>query len=403
MNICRMALALSFGLIALAGQPAIGQSSPDEAPNPYLQLKRPRPWAITYRVQVRAGAPGVSGGQNYAGGMTRRFEFSNAGILIPFVIKSASSRTAEDAKVEGRMRLDDAVVSTEPEVIGDPEQGWAFAQWRADAGQGMTMDVTATFETTAYETVFNERDARKLDWPVDWPAEAKESYEVSLYGIGLPRAGEAGPVLDLINKWTEGNDPKTIPPVELAKFLAGKVQEHIRSVNVARSKGRKTPQTRLDNEFNLQEVKVTIETRRASPHDITTLLAAVYRTAGIPARIVVGYEGGNGFDDDGTIRSWVEFCLYDEANNLTTWIPVDIAGLRRRGARMGDLGKPWRLFGSNPELNKIVPISFSFEGPTAVGEDEQPRMFQVWMRPGTPESLYTSLEVNLTRPARRRP
>src|SRR5262249_42957937 len=156
--------------------------------------------------------------------------------------------------------------------------------------------------------------AMKVKWPTSpWPVSAKSTFDRD------PIADHNSPdVRALVTKWTEGKDPKTIPPVKLAKFLMGQVLELCQPSG----DGLAFSDMGMFRGVVLQEIGQTISTRSGTDHDITNLLVAVYRAAGLPARTVIGYDVTEKKGQDANflqkrrssakLRPWAEFCLYDE-------------------------------------------------------------------------------------------
>lgn len=67
----------------------------------------------------------------------------------------------------------------------------------------------------------------------------------------------------------------------------------------------------------------TIENGGGVCRDLAALYASLLRAAGVPARLVTGYLGG---DVDG-FHAWVEFYGGDVGDNPSPWIPVDVSGI----------------------------------------------------------------------------
>lgn len=63
-------------------------------------------------------------------------------------------------------------------------------------------------------------------------------------------------------------------------------------------------------------------------------MAVLFRKAGLPTRTVIAWDvsgdNNNRFLKDSKkankLRSWVEFYLFDDANNAFNWVPVDVVG-----------------------------------------------------------------------------
>jgi hypothetical protein len=197
------------------------------------------------------------------------------------------------------------------------------------------------------------------------------------------------PIRELVDRWTRGKDPKSIPPAQLAKFFAGEVQR------LVQPSGNGIGYNRLGlmEGIDLQGAPFTADRGRGSEFDMVCVLAAVYREAGLPARIVVGYDIGESKDEDRgnflrrrgseDLRAWVEFALIDEATGRTCWIPVDVVRMRKVSSRTPPLDQPWKYFGTHDELDGLIPFAFQFHPPTTVRAYGSPG-FWGWLVTPTP-------------------
>src|SRR5438552_3954370 len=116
---------------------------------------------------------------------------------------------------------------------------------------------------------------------------------------------------------------------------------------------------------------------RGSEFDEVCLLAAVYRSCGLPCRTVIGWDVGEDKRDkkkflaknNGTkgLRGWVEFALPDvKSPGGVAWVPVDVVRMRKEGSRAQALDKPWKYYGSHDELDGVIQVAFQFHRPTTV-------------------------------------
>ena len=105
------------------------------------------------------------------------------------------------------------------------------------------------------------------------------------------------------------------------------------------------------------------------------VLCAAYRNAGLPARTVIGLDvteskgqdailAGKGKND--RLRSWVEFCLFDESTGKELWVPADPARQRASSNRPPAFDRPWKYFGNNDDLDDVLPLAFQYHPPTTV-------------------------------------
>ncbi|MFT5424911.1 MAG: hypothetical protein ACI89L_002714 [Phycisphaerales bacterium] len=420
------AVPLALALLMPSGS-ALAQPE-DELPqdSPFLSFERPQRWTFGLRATLLAGesASNVatarrSGGRSVANRTLSldEWRFEQFVVVAPVVLRTASS-LALMSKPTGSLELDDFIVDEEP-TIPPPYQGQAlYARWDlATAGVAREMELEQWIDYISYETVFDEDAAMQIGWPTRWPGEAQSTFlpqqYVSLDAAGSPFPASDTTVADLLAKWTGGEDPKAIPPVQLAKWLAGKVQEYVR-ISRAGTTNRRQQDAEMATASPTAsgiEVKSAPETAligEGTKHDAAVLLAALYREAGLPTRLVMGYQenerdGSRKLRDQERIRSWVEFALYDEASDQLTWVPVDVARLRESSSRMKPMDQKWKYFGSHDELDDVVPIAFHIHPPTDVRSYASAAFFGITMVPAPPDRATQFITFSQNRTPTRPP
>lgn len=156
----------------------------------------------------------------------------------------------------------------------------------------------------------------------------------------------------------------------------------------------------------IQPPAETLRSGRGTAADTAALLAALYRKAGIPARIVIGHDTGGSRNITGRQRSvglryWVEFALYDEAANTINWVPVDVVRMRRATSRPPAIERPWRYFGTHDELDEVVPFAFHFHPPTDVVSYGAPAFWGWFVTPTPPVAATQTVRFSATTAPRR--
>jgi hypothetical protein len=343
-----------------ATQPAPSPSSQRSILDGLLQRGRSRDWTLKVRVHVYAEAETTSRTINI-----REMQFDTAAIVFPANYGTASSELDQE-RFKGEVRFDDRVVDDDPVFQEGYPCGTRLARWEMLNKRGREMTLLVEIPVTAWETIFDEKGAERVPWPGQWSPTA----ETALRPDTFVDAGSAE-VKELVDQWLEGNDPKKLKPVTLAKFLAGRVWEHVQ----VSGNGLEWSNLGFVG-VNLQRASLTAKSGRGSEHDMTVLLAAVYRAAGLPARVVIGYDVSakkepekflkKEKDGPTSIRAWVEFCLYDEGAQKELWVPVDVARMRASSSRVPALQKPWKYFGTHDELENVIPFAFQYHPPTTV-------------------------------------
>lgn len=347
------------------------------------------------------------------------FGFETLGVVFPFIKSSASSVNEEPVKgatgvngkgFRGDLKFDDKVVSSSVQLLKGYSNGTMLAKW--DAGErGKTttirqVQLDITLPMRAFSTKFAEAEAMKIGWPSQLPAVAQSALEPQLFvedGVdeaGVVKKYDDAPLDKAMGLWKGEwgvSDLKNVPPAMLAKMIAGKVW----GVVQPSGEGISARRTGEFAGFVLQPPSITLTSGKGSEHDMTVLLAALYRKAGIPTRTVIGYdladEDRSRRERSSKLRSWVEFYLYDEATETANWIPVDIARLRKVSSRPQAIEREWKYFGTNPELDFVLPFAFHFHPPTDVVSYGSPGFWGWFVSPEAPKSAEQSIRFAGTR------
>ncbi len=292
-------------------------------------------------------------------------QFTQATVVYPVLYGSASHEVDTD-NVKGEFRLNDRTVDSSVEFSDTYQAGARYGRWAMKEGRGREVELQVEIPMTSWETKFNERLAARVEWPTTWSQTAQTALTAQTYINPADRT-----ITELVKEWTNGKDPKSIKPVQLAKWLAGQVQELMQVNGV----GFTTADNGLIEGIEVRDAGRSAQEGEGTIHDMTCVLCAVYRAAGLPARPVIGWDVSESKGDDNflsrkgggdsALRSWVEFCLYDEDAQKEAWIPVDIYKIRNRSSRMRSMDEKWKYFGEHDELDDVMPIAFHFHPPVA--------------------------------------
>lgn len=385
-----------------------------------IQKIRTRSWLMKVEVRVNAFNE-VDASTGMPANNTLKFQ--TAKVVFPKVFSTAGSRFLDELpdRFASRLRLDGATKDDEMKLLNTVyPSGARLMGWEATNYQGNGMTLTVEMPIDTWGVQFDEQLAYSIPWPASWPAEASSTFQPQL-GVDhactnpLPLDEQVKQTNDRINlliaEWTQGNDPKSIPPVQLAKFLAGQTLQMLQESGDGLAFNRIRP-TRTGagvatfQGFDLKGALKTIEDGRGSEHDIACTLAAIYRKAGLPARVVIGYDPGfadvNKARRSGkkALRSWVEFALVDPVPNRLFWVPVDIVRQRNQSSRAPDFSSKWDFFGNNHELEVILPLSFHYHPPTTVVAHGSPCLWGWLTTPATQMADQTVRFDAITLPAR---
>ncbi|MGP1346661.1 MAG: transglutaminase domain-containing protein [Phycisphaerales bacterium] len=181
-------------------------------------------------------------------------------------------------------------------------------------------------------------------------------------------------IIALVNRWLGGRSPRDAPPYRLAKFLAGQVVEHVQPNGAGLAFGFTDPGNTgvgvgTAGGFECFGAVFAAVYGRGSPHDLANLLCAVYRAAGLPARITIVADAERINEPSAqlsAVRAFVEFYLWNEAAGVGEWIPVDIQRQREFSSRPPPLDRQWEHFGIVRNGAMLAPIAHHWHPPAGV-------------------------------------
>jgi hypothetical protein len=411
------------------GQTATDQDAPktwDLRPSPHIKREKPKRWTLDTMIFIGTEEfTRIVDGRAIPSNDT--WEFTAATLVFPVLAETGSSILevvdgpgGETPAVSGRVEFDDRLMTEELTIVTQdigggllPAGTWR-AQWQVQppsSGAYVPREVELHVRTSmvSYETVFDERAAKTLDWPSEeWPPEAAATFQPQmLVDFDLEgRPFNMEPVVKLLEHWSDGNDPRSVKPVVLAKYLAGKVAEHVQPTGTGITSGK----TGAMEGFAAVGPAQAALTGRGTELDLPILLVAIYRAAGLPARLVIGYdEQGAGKTvylkrsrGSGQIRVWVEFALYDEAEQTFGWVPVDVRALRGSSSRMPPnfLDRPTKYFGTHDELARVAPLAFHFHPPTTVRSYGSPALWGWFVTPSPPGRARQQVSFSISSSSR---
>lgn len=433
---CRWATTLALMLAPPApGQPA--------GPRPLLERRNPTDWTLHGELFLTPFADRGLGGVRFAG----VFEI-NEGVVVFPLIAGASTSELRLLEATTELRVQQQVVDTEPTMLVNYQAGERMGRWDIPRVRADEVRLIMDLPVRCFEVTLDVARASALEWPVgDWPPTAVSALQPQQFVESDDAAVRA-----LVQEWTNGQ-PRRMRPYDLAQFLAGRVIDHMQPSGEGFVTGRFGRFAGLD----LAGAARTAQTGRGSPHDVAALLCAVYRAAGLPARVVVGFDVAQSMGRDAQIfnvgdncgghetrrasnvpilRTWVEFYLLDPANPRETtaprdppitgavavtraeadasaipdpgwWIPVDIVRLREFSSRALPTNQPWPWFGTNDCTDNLVPLSFHFHPPTTVagGHPGSPALYGWLATPATPRAdqhlLFRAMHTPVRAPQRR--
>lgn len=365
----------------LACSPVSGQSNPRrhaKPAEPIAVLRRDeansRDW--TLHVEVRLHATQLRGDPSGVLPPSPMFALNNIEFLFP-ILDSSAMHEVYPSRMTSVFQVDTRPVDKSPDILHGYQSLSSIGIWKAEKVLDDYLVFIMEVPMTCWETRIDESAARRRDWPgAAWSAEMALCLEPQLF----VEAGDPA-VHDLVRQWTRG-DPRARKPYDLAKWLAARVIEHMRITDpptASQARGVALGQTTavFVEGFVVHGAAATARAKQGSVFDMACLLTAVYRAAGLPARLVIGYDVKPSEERSGLLlRSWVEFFLPrnpppasspDSRAAVTSrdgeWIPVDITRQWEFSSRAPRQELRWEYFGHNEEFDFVVPIAFHWLPP----------------------------------------
>lgn len=390
-------------------RPTAGSQYEIEFPGPYLKRQQSRTLRLSTRIDI------VAWKERYppAGYPPRydTFDFDSLVVVFPLLDETAHARTLRNSW-EGRLRLDGAVGDDTVSVLGGYPLGTRLVRLECGPGSAREVTLELQYDVQVFRHIFDEQGALRVPWPRgDWPEALKSALERQFYidhaidpATGADTPYDMQPVDDALARYLSEqrlNTPRDVNPAALAKILLGKVAAEIQPSG----DGLSYNTVGLVEGIHLQGPPVTLAQRRGSEHDMAVLLTALYRKAGLPARLVIGVQRGQGglgapSRSRTRLRTWVEFALLEEpaqagGRAMLNWIPVDPAGLRRSSSRPPPLERPWKHFGVLEDADETVPFAFHFHPPTSVASYGSPGFWGWMMSPTLPQTARQSISFQM--------
>jgi len=412
---------------AIAQSPSHPDSVTPLKPNPYLRHTNPWRWDINSQLILSSGINSDMYGRDadrvYQDNRRRNLVSSSWNLpdfefIFP-VVRAGGFYWSPNEDIESHLRIDGIRFTPEAEVLRTLDSHAGYAWWKSNQRDKDTDELyfSQVSHIVSADTIFDEELAKRIPWPTAWPEDASRFLTPIADRVTKP-IEQAGldRIADLVQEWTQGKDPKSIDQFTLAKFLTGKVIEYVR---VERGRTRLSQTVRVSDRnrvlndgtdpllnpwpvptstwsgFNVRSADIVAIEPSGSELDLTMLLTAVLRQAGVPARTVICFDNTNKHDQDKMITAIVEFAMYDEANDQTLWIPVDPIRLRDNGRRSNVYEQRWEYFGSHDRLHDMIPIAYYFHPPVNYKAYGYPSLYGIKTTPdiGSSVSQFLSIDV----------
>lgn len=387
---CRTHVARARLLAACATVSAIGAASakppPSPAPSrPFLSVGETDEWTVHVEIEARSSVSRLY--RTTSGGVapthTASFRLDSADIFFPAPESSATHSTdIADFNFRVEAWWENTLIDEKPALSPGPLTSGRYLRALLPAAKGPytgdLLRLRVAIPMTCWETRFDDNRALIAPWPANpWPADLEEC----LRGERLIES-ESKEVRALVDEWT-GGKARSAPPARLAKFLCGKVVALVQPTGTGLATNSFGTMQGFDVAGALAATRAprpsSIDPTVPSEFDMTCLLVAVYRAAGLPSRMVIALDPAK--SNKGSVpvfRTWAEFAMLDETvpapkgwpngspwPGRVEWIPVDVARQREFSSRTPPIEQKWQYFGNNEDTDDLLPLAFVFHPPAA--------------------------------------
>ncbi len=382
--------------------------------NPYLKHTDPWRWDVRTQIFLRAGFRYYSNSRATKNSSTEQTEsiwwaMKDLEVIFP-AVRQGGFYWSPNTDVEASLRAGDFKREQTQQRMFTKDSKAEYTLWRSDVEENVhQIHLIHISHIVTADTIFDHKKAQHLPWPKSWDKVATGFLSPVVDSVGAEvDADAADTIKTLLDFWVEKKDPKGIPQLDLVKFLTGKVIEHVqvRGPGAEFSKqsiNRNSLQSQTSSTpfitgtawggFVVRPANVVARDGKGTKHDLATLLTAVLRSAGVPARTVLCV---NRTDQDILERmvSMVEFAMYDPDRDITFWVPIDIDRLRLNGKRASQYKQWWNYFGTHDQLNDYVPIAYYFHPPASYRAYDLPALYGMRSSSRLPEYVIQSLLID---------
>ncbi len=213
-----------------------------------------------------------------------------------------------------------------------------------DTGMQVMLDLEWTVE--CFSVALDESAAMGIGWPQSWPAELAR-WRAASAGID-PADAMLGPLRDSVRAAC-GADA---PPLAVAKACVRAGSQSLRNPNFRQG----SPLGVFTRGVEVRGASTALSEQQGTVADLTCICVALLRSAGLPARVVIGLAN----EDDGPMQSasdktltvWGEVWLPQ-----CGWIPFDPDRVRGGVGVRAPLEQRWSGFGTDADWEQRIPIT----------------------------------------------
>ncbi len=272
----------------------------------------------------------------------------NTPIVFPMAV-NGGAHELDLTRLSPKLYLEDTLVRADFKLLnvggGTDSQ---LARFVIKEFKGKQIDMRFEEYVMCYDVKVDERAALKIEWPESWDEEVQSALLPQLY---IESTNET--IAQAVRRLVGDNPREKVTPYLLAKILLRGVVQNFQVTGTSISK---TMRESIDG-INVEGAEKALAAKRGTLFDAVCLYVAMCRSAGIPTRPVIGLDNRK----RGELTAWAEFYL-----PTAGWVSVDLRKMIAGPGVMKKLDRAWDGFGTNENLNELVPISYYFHPPAGV-------------------------------------
>jgi transglutaminase-like putative cysteine protease len=213
--------------------------------------------------------------------------------------------------------------------------------------QTWPLQVRVTGVATSWSSTFDDAAALQMPWPSAWPGPVSAMLKSSVL-----IESDSSIISETVKALTQG-DVRSVPPAQAAKLI---VQDACKRFKVGQGHMRVGSQSQLRG-IDVQGAEAAATSGTGTPADLVCICVAMLRAGGLPSRPVIGLGSARwgGANEYGV---WAEVYLPG-----CGWVPFDPDVLRQQAIDTLDPRTRWTGFGTLPQLQRRIALSWSF-GPS---------------------------------------
>jgi len=369
-------LSLSLALLAPA-QPAPAPPQEQYPDGVILKREMPKDWILRLNFRITPSYPFDDPREQLT------YDLKNSPVFVPIIPESGFSKNDLDF-LKAWLSLDDRKLDKPFELLPPGPLSARLVKFNIPEYKGRDINMHVEQTIATWNAILDEKTALSIPWPEKWPAEALSALQPQFY-IDFKNPAIAPLVARAL-----GPDPKALSPYASAKTIAKFVVDNFKRNGTDSHNNRHG----LFDGFNVQGADKVALTMTGSRHDAVTLFVALCRSAGIPARPIIGLDSrekqdGGEKDKNARFVPWAEVFVPKAG-----WVVFDFRPLWDGPGVMKDGMRPWPGVGTNNDLNEMLPVSFLYKPQLGVlgASADAPPMFWGWQ----PAPSQTNSDQHMT-------